>query len=224
MKTGTSLVGQKFGNWTVVQLASTSGRQSIHTWLCRCACGKRAKIPTFQLTSGRSSCCRSCGHEKRVNNLLGQTFGSWTVIRRAKQINRKRGAYWFCRCSCGATRSLTAGTLRHGKRSKCRKCFRPGKYIAADGYVMLWNPKHVNVRKSGYVLEHVAIMSNRLRRPLLKEETVHHKNGIRHDNRLCNLELWTCRHPGGQRTKDIVQFCRQQLMLYAPALLRNQNE
>lgn len=55
-----------------------------------------------------------------------------------------------------------------------------------------------------WVLQHRHRMGETLRRPLLPHERVHHKNGVRDDNRPANLELWTTQHkdPPGVRTLD----------------------
>jgi len=54
-------------------------------------------------------------------------------------------------------------------------------------------------------MEHRIIMEAILGRPLAPGETVHHKNGIRHDNRPDNLELWVSTR-SGQRVDDLIQF------------------
>jgi len=58
-------------------------------------------------------------------------------------------------------------------------------------------------RDAGVRYEHHLVMERVLGRPLEKHETVHHKNGIRTDNRPANLELWSGRHGRGQRVADL---------------------
>jgi hypothetical protein len=56
------------------------------------------------------------------------------------------------------------------------------------------------------MLEHRHVMEGMVGRRLERYEEVHHKNGIRHDNRRGNLELWIKRQPGGQRVTDLVAY------------------
>ena len=61
------------------------------------------------------------------------------------------------------------------------------------GYILIHVPTHREAGKNGCVLEHRMVMSDHLGRKLRKSEIVHHKNGIRSDNRLENLEVLTRR-------------------------------
>jgi hypothetical protein len=53
---------------------------------------------------------------------------------------------------------------------------RLGRHIDR-GYVLIFEPKHPNARKDGYVAEHIKVMAAKLDRPLQRCEEVHHKNG-----------------------------------------------
>lgn len=80
------------------------------------------------------------------------------------------------------------------------------------GYVWIW-------RGGVKIQEHRWVMQGLLGRTLLDHERVHHINGVRHDNRPVNLELWSIDQPPGQRVEDKVAWAKEILALYAPEAL-----
>lgn len=88
-----------------------------------------------------------------------------------------------------------------------------------DGYVLLYMPQHPNCSVTGQYAQHRLVMEEMIGRILVQGENVHHKNGIRNDNRPENLELWSSRQPKGQRVEDKVEYAMEILKLYAPNLL-----
>ena len=57
-------------------------------------------------------------------------------------------------------------------------------------------------QRNGYVMEHRLVMARSLGRPLLPDETIHHLNGDRKDNKLNNLQLRF-----GKHGKGVVMVC-----------------
>lgn len=88
----------------------------------------------------------------------------------------------YCTTLC-ANRHIQSYGPKHGK-------WKGGRIKIKDGYILILKRGHPNATfMSNYVFEHRYVMSKHLGRPLLSSEIVHHKNGIKDDNRLQNLVL-----------------------------------
>ena len=85
-------------------------------------------------------------------------------------------------------------------------------WIDQQGYKRFW----IDGRN---VAEHRLVMEEYLGRKLEPGENVHHKNGVRDDNRIENLELWTTSQPYGYRVDDAVEEALATLRKYLPEAL-----
>ncbi len=98
--------------------------------------------------------------------------------------------------------------LRPGRcYGRCRPCvargkygvesisWRGGKHFVSGGYIVVYvHPLdfyHPMSPQNNHVLEHRLVMAKHLGRCLQRWELVHHKNGIKIDNRIENLQLVT---------------------------------
>lgn len=131
---------------------------------------------------------------------------------------------------CEAKPDPIPGRPRIGKREfirgLCSKCYYRSRKDGSLEKVALPNKNHVNqgrpvgsrtLTKHGYInvkisedgefkQEHRLVMEEHLGRELTPMESVHHINGVRHDNRLENLELWASAHPYGQRVSQLIEY------------------
>jgi len=82
---------------------------------------------------------------------------------------------------------------------------------------MLWAPDHPRAGKGQYVFERIIVMERVLGRHLLQTEYVHHRNGVRDDNRPGSLELWTKPQPTGIRVSDAIAWAQEILARYTGA-------
>lgn len=100
----------------------------------------------------------------------------------------------------------------------------PIKQVEGTGYVTRHGYRVVPIPREDRWLthhnrtefEHRYVMSKMLGRPLTRDESVHHRNGQRLDNRPENLELWSRYQPKGQRVSDKLEYALELLQRYLP--------
>ena len=168
----------------------------------------------------------------KSKNLLGKRFGRYTVTAKNSDNSNSAHIKWNCLCDCGNIRIVSSNHLISGNSKSCgclradicaergRKLNGPrhprwnGGKTSQHGYVNVLKKDHPAANACGYILEHRLVMEKHLGRYLTKNETVHHKNGIKSDNRLENLELKIGSHGAGQLLKDRLKDAMRLLEQY----------
>lgn len=111
------LIGQQFGEWTVISFDKRVKYQKYYN--CRCSCGVERSVAKTNLTRNRSV---SCGHLRQTpkNDLIGRRFGRLIVMSYVEHNPKEvtsRGCRWLCKCDCGneiiaRTQDLTGSQVK----------------------------------------------------------------------------------------------------------------
>lgn len=160
-----------------------------------------------------------CKKAVYVKGYCPMHYGRWkrgTEIQGPSRINKAEGPCINPECDrdCvtkGLCHKCYTRLRKHGSYSVVKKkgpTPRPSKND--NKYMYAW----CKLRKKN-VGVHRLEMEKKLGRFLFSEESVHHKNGIRSDNRIENLELWTTAQPYGQRIEDKLAWAYEIITLYA---------
>lgn len=123
------LTGQRFHRWTVLERAESilepRGRYAT-VWTCRCDCGTVRNVRASALKGNLTYSCGCYKHEQLSvkRDLVGKTFGLWTVLEKSKDhyISPTNGRWyytWICECKCGTVRPVTEQSLVANKTTSC---------------------------------------------------------------------------------------------------------
>lgn len=125
------LIGQRFGRWLVVGEAEPiiigkKQKRKQKMWLCQCDCGTVKPVSERSLLGGKTvscGCYRKEQHKAAASHedLVGQQFGAWTVLKclGRKHYNHGSALMYLCRCECGNEGVVNAGSLKLGDSQSC---------------------------------------------------------------------------------------------------------
>ncbi|MGE3582793.1 MAG: HNH endonuclease [Hyphomonadaceae bacterium] len=198
-------------DWNPGEAAPLQGPAQFLTLRCeRCQSDYQISESRYRVQvkhfGGRKYCTRAC--------YLAQKADDATVPRSAPTYECER---------CG---KVTERALQSNGRSFVMKnrfcgteCATLARKKSCDGRLRV-KSRHGYIwvfsggRGGKYTPEHRLVMEQHIGRALFAHETVHHKNGVRDDNRIENLELWSSRHGKGQRVSDKIDFSASFLREY----------
>lgn len=144
---------------------------------------------------------KNMGYKRGEMPILGQKkYG------RELNFKDKKHCFVWAKCpNCQRERWVCCRSWHKDEFVRCHRCamglkgganhpnWKGGVVKHTEGYTEIWLDHrdffYPMVSRGSYVAEHRLVMARHLGRCLLPWEVVHHRNGIRTDNRLENLQL-----------------------------------
>ena len=148
-------------------------------------CGKKfskLSLATYKAWNKRIYCSRDCYLQARKNK---KVYSKCIVCeKRINIVPSKIGRTKYCSLEC-RDRDWKDNSPISGEKNYNWK----GGTTRVQGYIYQKKPKHPFCNGGGYVMQHRLVMEKKIGRYLTTNEEVHHRNGIKDDNRIENLEI-----------------------------------
>ena len=116
------ITGERYGKLVVLKKDTTQKNNGRGIrWICKCDCGNEVSVLSGRLRSGQTKSCGCLRYETKKDyndDLAGQIFGKWTVLKK-DESKKGKGTYYVCQCECGTIRSITPNVLKKGLSKSC---------------------------------------------------------------------------------------------------------
>jgi hypothetical protein len=179
---------------------------------------KTKKIGNYPLMRAKpkgSKCSvEECEKKHYAKNLCQQHYRKLRIYGHPLGQKRKKEQAERCCSIVGCDQIHSARNMCdfHYERWRNQRGFDNPKRVwrnAKNVDEIVWTKNHGYI--TGYlngkpIRQHRLVWEIHNGRELQPFENIHHKNGIRDDNRIENLELWTKPQPCGQRQEDLVDW------------------
>jgi hypothetical protein len=175
------LTGKTFGRLTVIERI---GAGSPTIWLVRCSCGVEKTVQSGVLLNGDTTSCGCYNREIHTKDLVGQTFGRLTVLRRDGMYSK---IHYLCACQCGAETIVRASHLVAGEIVSCGCWNRDKMFKHGHGMRGHFSPTYITW----------ASMKMRCDNPRFKDFDLYGGRGITYDPRWADFETFL--HDVGHR-------------------------
>ena len=135
--------------------------------------------------------------DNRIENLILFAARVWPVEQIREWILQGRECLWIAK-ELGCCRSQIGRVCKKNgikvprhipKAGGQHPCWKGGRFVTEDGYVMRYAPSHPFCGRRDAVLEHRLAMEEKIGRYLTREEVVHHKDENPSNNQIENLTL-----------------------------------
>lgn len=118
-------IGNVYGNLTVIREGDGcyEGSRKRRSVICKCTCGTEDEYNLRNLRKGQIKNCRT--HDKK-ENLIGQTFNTFTVVEELESVVREYeygktvDRRFKVSCECGEEREVSLISLRNGIRCELK--------------------------------------------------------------------------------------------------------